>query len=107
MWARVVVAMALVACSDAPPPDPTKCPTLGGEHCFQLPTQPMSVAAMTKPKLGCSGLQPMATQQPYTLVGRVYDYQLGVYYTFPGAHIELYDSAAVDHMIGATDTDAM
>jgi hypothetical protein len=48
---------------------------------------------------------PITSPAPHTLVGRVYDFQLGEYYTFPRASVDLFASAAFASPITGLVTD--
>jgi hypothetical protein len=105
--AMVWWASVLAACGGDAPPDPNDCPIRGGETCFRLPTAPMTIssASAMPPLLDCGEVAPVAARQPFTLTGRVYDYQFGPYYTVPGANVELFASASFVSPIATLVTD--
>ena len=107
-WAWVGSVIALLGCGGASAPDPNDCPTEGGASCFQLPTEPMAIRyPFLPPDLDCGEMVPVAARMPFTLVGRVYDFQSGEYYTVPGANVELYGEATFATPIASFVTDAM
>jgi hypothetical protein len=107
-WAVMGSVIAVVGCGDDPAPDPNDCPTEGGASCFQLPTEPMAIRyPFVAPDLDCGEMVPVAARMPFTLVGRVYDFQSGEYYTVPAANVELFVDASFSTPIATFVTDAM
>lgn len=89
----------LAACGgDAEVRDPARCPTDGGEHCFQLPTAAMNAA------IGCGPLEPVAAPSTLTLTGTVTNFAGGP--DVADASITFYDDPAFTNEVAATTSGA-